>query len=383
MRTHICLVSAQAAANLLPALDPALKPDRVFLVVSGKMQKQAGHLKMVLQENAIRVEHLQLADEHDFRRIEQQLLELAGGLDGEDVFLNVTGGTKLMSVAAQSVAQASDWRMFYVDADTDRVTWLGADGDEASRPLQQQLKLRHYLQSYGFSLAGKPNQSHATPEQQDLLRTLLIQIGSLQGALGTLNHLASCAEERRGLAVTLNEQQGDSRSLEALLRNFEAAGTLKVQGGTVQFASPAARDFAKGGWLELHAMQTVQAVSGELAIRDKAIGLEVIDDATGTRNELDIAFMARNRLWVIECKTGRIDKPDGGNGQPKANDAMFKLAENCRRIGGLGTRGMLLSYRKLRDSELRLARALGIEVVSGTEVAHLRERLIRWVAPHA
>jgi len=381
MKVHICLVSAQAAPNLLPALDPSLKPDEVVLVVSGKMCQQASHLQKVFKGNAIRVEQVQLDDEHDFRRTEQQFLDLAERLDGKTVFLNITGGTKLMSVAAQSVAQASDWKMFYVDADTDRAIWLR--DDEAPHPLQEQLKLRHYLQSYGFSLPSPPRKLHATPAQKDLLCTLLTQIGSLKDALGMLNHITSMAEERGSLSIELTRQQSENRSLEALLRHFEDAGALAVQGEAIRFPSTEDRDFVKGGWLELHAIQAVQEVSGELSIRDKAVGLEVVDDATQTMNELDIAFMARNRLWVIECKTARIDKQQRDAGElPKANDVLYKLHANCRRIGGLGTRGMLVSYRDIRRSARNLADALGIKIVSGTAIANLKKHLIDWVAPH-
>jgi len=55
------------------------------------------------------------------------------------------------------------------------------------------------------------------------------------------------------------------------------------------------------------------------------------------------------------------------------------LAEIVRRVGGLGARGMLASYRPLRDSEQRLARALNIELVCGPELARLPRRLQRWV----
>jgi hypothetical protein len=70
-----------------------------------------------------------------------------------------------------------------------------------------------------------------------------------------------------------------------------------------------------------------------------------------------------------------MDKPLA----PKANDTLFKLAEIVRRVGGLGARGMLASYRPLRDSEQRLARALNIELVCGAELARLSQRLQRWV----
>ena len=384
MKTHICLVSAQAAANLLPALDSSLKPGKVVLVVTAKMQLQADHLTKVFKENAIKVERLELGNEQDFHQTANELLELAARLEGEAAVLNITGGTKLMSVAAQHVAETSGWRMFYVDADSDQVIWLERD-QTAPQPLQQQLRLRHYLQSYGFSFTGKPDRAQPTPAQQELTQTLVLNAGNLEDAISNLNALAQDAENLSSLSVQLNAwPQRDPISLKVLLRDFENAHALSLSGDTIHFGSEAQRDFVKGGWLEQHAIQAVHQVTGALGIRDKAVGLEVIDDASQTRNELDIAFIARNRLFVIECKTARIDKPQGNADRPappKANDTLFKLAENCRRIGGQATRGMLVSYRKLGEPELRLARALNIEVVSGADIARLTEKLKKWVTP--
>lgn len=385
MRIQVCLVSAQAAANLLPALDPKFKPDKIVLVVTRRMQRQADNLLKVLRENTVQVELFNLGNEQHFRQTEEELTELAVRLDGNEVMLNITGGTKLMSAAAQSVAGVSDWRMFYVDADTDQVIWLGKDEPEP-QSLQQQLRLRHYLRSYGFSLPAALQRPHAEFGHQELLRILTTRTGSYQDALGTLNYLTQNAEDRNSLSTTLDESQRDSRSLEALLRDFEDAGVLEVSNNAIRFHSVADRDFVKGGWLELHAMQTVHELSGKLGIRDSAMGLEVVDDATGTKNELDIALMARNRLFVIECKTARIDKPVGSSRNPlppKANDTLFKLAENCKRIGGSGTRGMLLSYRKLKEPELRLADALNIKVVSGGDISRLPEMLTKWISPNS
>lgn len=382
MKTQICLVSAQAAANLLPALDGSLKPEKVVLVVTAKMQRQADHLAKVFKESAIKVEFLKLGNEQNFHQTGNELLELAVQLESNGTVLNITGGTKLMSVAAQRVAETSGWRMFYVDADSDQVIWLGRD-EAAPQPLQQQLKLRHYLQSYGFSFTGKPDRAQPTPAQKELTQTLARQAGSLEDAISNLNALAQDAENRRSLSAPLNAWQRDSRSLDVLLRDFEKAQALRLSGDTICFDSEAQRDFVKGGWLELHAIQAVHKVTGSLGIRDKAMGLEIIEDASQTTNELDIAFLARNRLFVIECKTARIDKPQGNSNRPappKANDTLFKLSENCRRIGGLATRGMLISYRKLRESELQLAKALNIEVVAGADIARLPEKLKQWVS---
>lgn len=373
---HVLLVSAQAAPNLLPALDPELKPNEAILLVSKKMAGRATALESVLREASVKVSRLILDDEHDFSALEKVMLDFALTRDGEDIALNVTGGTKLMALAAQSVAQAAGWRIFYVDVDTDEVIWLGKEAQR--KKLAAQLRLPHYLRGYGFRLEEGIEHPPAERRHNELLQTMVSQVGSLEAPLGQLNYLAQIAEDKRSLHIDLSAEQQDSRSLEALLRNFESAGVLSVTGSKIQFSSEQDRNFTKGGWLEHHTYRTLSAVHSELGVRDKAANLIVVDES-GVKNELDIAFLARNRLFIVECKTARMDNPRAG----KANDTLFKLSEICRRVGGLGTKGMLASYRQLGDSEKKLAKALNIDVVAGSELNRLDERLKRWVKGQA
>ena len=371
-KIHILLVSAQAAPNMLPALDPALKPKEAILLVTGKMAARATALEAVLSEAQVKVTKISLDNEHDFSALEEALLNIPTSYNGEDIALNVTGGTKLMALAAQSVARAAGWRVFYVDVDTDEVIWLGKETQR--QKLAVQLRLPHYLKGYGFQLTEGIQRPPAERRHNALMQTLIAQVGSLEAPLGQLNFLAQVAEAKKTLTITLSEQQQDSRGLEALLRNFESAGVLAVENGTVRFSSEPDRSFANGGWLEHHVYQTVSNLHGELGLRDKAANLVVADQSSVT-NELDVSFLAKNRLFVIECKTARMDQDRA----PKANDTLFKLSEICRRVGGLGTRGMLASYRPLGDAEKKLAKALSIEVVASGELARLDEGIKRWV----
>ena len=207
-----------------------------------------------------------------------------------------------------------------------------------------------------------------------LIQTLLVQIGSMQKPLGQLNWLAQQAEDRRSLSVTLDSRLSNDPGLTALLLQCENAGLLTMTGDAITFNDEARRGFAKGGWLEHHVHRVVSAQGRAVGLRDLAANLEVTD-ASGVTNELDLVFLARNRLFIVECKTARMDKLQ----VPKANDTLFKLAEIVRRVGGLGARGMLASYRPLRDSEERLSRALNIELVCGPELARFPQLLQRWV----
>jgi hypothetical protein len=242
---HVCLVSDQAAANLLPALDPALQPREVVLLVSAKMRGRADNLDAVLREAGVRTNRVDLPDEHDHAALEAALLEVASAREGQSIALNVTGGTKLMALAAQSVAAAAGWAVFYVDADTDEVIWLAPK--PGRQRLSQQLRLRHYLRGYGFTLTAGVPRPHNERRYDDLLRTLVTRAGSQAQPLAQLNWIAQQAEDRRRLHVQLTEEQTDSRALAGLLRDFEEAGALHVDGRTLSFANDAARDFVKGG----------------------------------------------------------------------------------------------------------------------------------------
>lgn len=369
---HVLLVSDQAAPNLLPALDPEIKPKEAILLVTRKMTARANAMESVLRQASVRISRVDLEDEHDFSALERALLDLAATRDGEEIALNVTGGTKLMALAAQSVAQAAQWRIFYVDVDTDEVIWLGKTA--LRKKLSTQLRLPHYLLGYGFKLGEGIKRPAPDHRHNELLKTLVSQVGSLEAALSQLNFLAQQAEDQNRLQIEQNENRRSSPAFAALLRNFESAGILSLSGNRIQFNSEEDRNFTKGGWLEHHTYRTVSAIHSELSIRDKAANLPVID-SNGVKNELDIAFLAKNRLFIIECKTARMDSYR----HAKANDTLFKLSEICRRVGGLGTRGMLASYRKLGESERKLAQALNIEVVTGVELNRLDERIKRWV----
>lgn len=373
---HILLASEQAAPNLLAALDPGMKPARAELLVTTKMQQRAADLKSVLGEAGVSCVLTVLDNEHDVERLQTQLLELAARLDSEfaesvsRVAINLTGGNKLMALVALDVARTAGWAAFYVDVDTDQVIWVGQK--KPAQSLTQQLRLRHYLKGYGYQVEGEFERPQPQRAWGELTKDLILNGQSFESALGQLNYLAQSAEKT--LTARLTGRQQEQAGLAALLLKFEQAGLLDVGADLVTFKGEDARFFVNGGWLEYHVYQTLAEVTGRLGIRDKAMNVRV-KGSSGQPNEVDAMFLCRNRLFMIECKTARMDDPDN----PKANDALYKLAENCRRIGGLGTRGMFCTYRRLRDSEKRLANALNLEVVSGADLRRLGERLHQWV----
>ena len=114
--THVCLVSGQAAPNLLPLLDAAIKPKRVELIVTPEMKKRAEYLEKIIRPKGIAVTLHELDSAADYDSIQELLLTVIGDYeDLGEIALNVTGGTKWMAIAAQEVFRSNDMPVFYVD----------------------------------------------------------------------------------------------------------------------------------------------------------------------------------------------------------------------------------------------------------------------------
>lgn len=133
--THLCLVSDQPLANLLPALDPAHRAARVVLAVSPEMRARAAAQERVLRRGGggITVETLQLPSAYDLEGIRDciagWLLAQApvnGRAAGQPVMLNATGGTKPMAMAAQDAFLRRNLPVFYLQADTGQVHFLSS-----------------------------------------------------------------------------------------------------------------------------------------------------------------------------------------------------------------------------------------------------------------
>ncbi|HSO81785.1 Card1-like endonuclease domain-containing protein [Thiocapsa sp.] len=376
--THLYLVSAQATPNLTPALDPAVAPKRVLLLVSPDMRVRAGWLESVLKPRGIRVERCEIRDAWDVEHVQQQVLAL---LEREqslaaagDIALNATGGTKPMSIAAYEVFRAADLPIFYIHPEHDRLIWM----HPAGRPvvdLANRVKLDAFLQAHGARVQSAA--TDAIPEsRRELTDWLVAQSHRLAQPLGTLNWLAMKAKGTLRSPI-LDPQQRRDMALGDLIGRCSGTGLLSVVSGQLRFPSEAARFYVNGGWLEEH----VYAVFWELRreerrIQDLARSLELYrQDPRGAEvhNEIDVACLAENRLYLVECKTKAWKGGDG-----PGSEALYRLDALADLLGGLQGRAMLVSYLDLPAHVRRRAEDLRIHVCAGARLPELRGEISRW-----
>ena len=370
---HVCLVSKQAMPNLLPILDEAWRPSRVVLAASPQMRGAAHALERVIKGigQKITVEFLDLPDAYDYSALFDRFFCFLAEHESENIALNVSGGTKLMAVAAQEAFRVAEKPVIYVNVESDEVISIGKASH--SEPLRANLTVRQTLEAHEFGIEHH-QQPQVTRALRDTSARIVDCVGSAGSALGQLNYIAAKAKSSPRLRIQLSDFQIDSRSLAQMIGLFEEAGQLTQEDKWLEFKDEAARQFVNGGWLELHVFQVLQDLRGSHdRINDVVMNMVAIHPDGTTRNEADVAFLYRNTLHLIECKTANL-APEGVTVDDKATQAIYKL-ETLLKLGGLRTRGMIVDYRGALSAHapnLERARSAGIEVVSGKQLRNLK-----------
>ena len=384
--THLCLVSAQATPNLLPVLDEAWRPRRVVLACSAQMKEAALTLRSVIQTKGggMAVDLLDLPNAYDYAALSDAFLNYLAEHADENIALNVTGGTKLMAVAAQEVFRSVGKPVFYVNVESDEVLVIGEKA--FSQPLRAKLKVHEMLRAHGY-LVTTQEPPQTSRELRDLTARLIDHVASAGRALGTFNALARAARDNHLRSEFAQVQ--DSRALGDIVALFADAGLLRQQGNVLIFKNEESRVFANGGWLESHVFEVLQSLRSQFdGLSDVAMGVRVsFAGATGKtqgkdKNEIDVAFLYRNTLHLIECKTANLAQA-GHADDSKATEAIYKM-ESLLKLGGLRTRGMVVDYRgELAKSEANQKRAeeAGIAIVSGAQLKDLKGAISRlWLS---
>lgn len=362
--THLCFVSQQAAANLLPLLDRDFAPQRVLLAVTPQMSEAARSLEEAIKllPYPIECERVPLDDAYDVEKLENLLLTLVENLD-KGTAVNLTGGTKLMSLVAQRVAQLADLDSFYLQHDTGEVLYFGANVRGVRKiPLRFAKPLLPYLRAYGFRAEETKRGMPFTLELLTLSEEL-VKSDSLAKLVPTLNYLASVAKD--SLSIDGKDVDRDP-ALAALADRLVEGDLLSIHGSKIRFTDEETRFFVNGGWLEEYVSDVIRKLHLPGLIVDTNLTVEYCEghesktNLSGTHNELDVPVWYRNRLFVFECKTIDYGKND-------ANDALSKLGLLAKRLGS-AVQAVLVTFVPLKEKDLQRAKDQKIKVLTRSDL---------------
>ena len=372
---HVCLVSAQAAPNLLPILDSEFKPQRAVFVVSTKneIKEKANSLKLAFNQNFVAVDILELSNEFDFQSMETELFDLLSKYENENIALNVTGGTKLMAIAAQNVFSGVK-PIFYINTDKEEIIFISKENGKyiPVQKLNTKTLINNYLSSYGVSVLK--NKDNFNFHKLGLFtERFAIRQGSYKDIISKLNSLALNADNSKLEA----NFAGYSNDLKLILEDLADEDLVRLNGDVVDFKNESTRSFLNGNWLEYFTYKQVNSIADVI---DADWNVEVVNskyekNKIGVNNELDVIFMAKNKCHIIECKTINFEIPEN---MDKLQSYLDKL-KSLKDYGGSLTKVCLVSFYPIPQAAKRRAEKDNIEIIDDYRIKNLKERIQNWI----
>lgn len=373
-RIHVCLVSGQPMPNLIPLKMEELKPERVVLLVSPDMKTQAGRLESIIVTLGIKVEKRDI-EPYDLEAVRDTCMNILADLEDDEVTLNVTGGTKVMALGAFEVFRTWQKPIIYVDTQDKRIQVLSPEPRKVD--FRGVVKVKSYLTAYGQTIIEENTDHDGVHRHLPIVRALVRDIGKYEGAISTMNKYAAPLRNLRTfpLRVQVDDHDFSGLAFRELLALLESFGIIKIRNGAIEFPLLSDIDFVSGGWLEEHVFDVVSV----LPVTDLKMGVTVKWDETGRNapvNEYDVLFTHENRLYLVECKTKRFL---GADRKETNDESIYKLENLKETAGGLYGKGMLVSYKRLTDTQKKRLKGYKLEYCDNADLKNLKERIQQWI----
>ncbi len=210
--------------------------------------------------------------------------------DGLPYFVNLSGGTRLLSIAVQQVLERQNAMFFFMPLDRNVIIQSHIDNnndidDDILCEIAHQMTIEEYLRVNNVICSHK---QPLLPKEytQDFF------------AIFTGNHLSGNdydileeLRQERNDTVSVNDISGLRKFLEFI--NFPMQNPEKLSSKEIQYLT--------GNWFEEYIYYAIQQV---LTPTDIAIGVDIQRKGSKNHNDLDVVFTYKNRLFAIECKTG-------------------------------------------------------------------------------
>ncbi|MYB35587.1 MAG: DUF1887 family protein [Gammaproteobacteria bacterium] len=386
IKAHICIVSDQPLPNILPVLHPEMKPEKVYLLCSEEQRKQSNDKaqKKIIESLGCKVDIVDVSSAFDIEVIGEQTENILKGYaePHNNLLLNATGGTKPMSIAAFEQCVCHDIGVFYVQ--TPEIIWLSESSRFASwSHIPNSLPLQKFIEAHCLDLQHlQPNRIPSA--QSEMSISWADRAEKYSKEYSSINRYASLAKDHDlVMSIPNKDHRGNFQSL---LSELEHGGYIRAEetgkltaSNAYRFVSEECRRFVNGGWLEDYVFQQIRSLKDIYPqINDVARNIEVKSNRNitrlETRNELDVVAIVNNRMWVFECKT-RIYEKSSTHGE----EMIYKLAGIMKNMGGMRTRGCVVSFNALRNVEKSRADLLNIDVVDGRHLSknNFRSKLVQ------
>lgn len=338
-KTIVSIISEQTIPNYLFIKEMFHPGDQLLFISSKKMSNRIEWIEITLKWSLCDPRHVVLendGDEEDWASMSTQIEKALS--KGEEYLVNLTGGTKYMALAVQSVFTHYKSRFYYIPYPQNRI--LSANELE-SKPIDHRVSVEEYVHLYNQPLkaAHEPIMPKAYTEKF----FQLFLAGWEKEIWEIIDKLRAYRDAKKCIPIEEIESADDGKlprieGLKAFLDqiSFENDGTL----------SKYQAQYLTGGWFEECIYHRIKDM---LNPKDIMLGPKT----TSTNNDLDVVFTLGNKLYVVECKTGV-------EGRGMLNEIVYKASALKENLLGLSARSFIFSLGQDNEMWSQAAKNMGI-----------------------
>lgn len=278
MKTLVSLISDQTIPNLELIKEFRNQIDHYVFICTKQKKSQLKWLTGAADLN--KYDEINV-DAFEPDEIEESIKQYDFGDD--DIILNITGGTKLMSLIVNEYFRSIGATIYYLTGHNKGYIKVFPNRGSRIFQLQCEITLAEYLKAHGFSFQKRdPFKSYQ--EAKKLLHFFTGE--SKENYMDIIKQLQS----RRGKNVDIKTIDG----LEELLTrmDYEPEKDRKLSKNDVKYLT--------SDWFEEFVYFKVKT---DLNLSDEFIGTGFKITKNDVSNELDVIFVYQNKLFIIECKT--------------------------------------------------------------------------------
>ncbi len=301
----VSIVSDHTIPNIL-AIDQ-FKPDFLLFISTAEMENKNKTQAILNTLHKLGLDYRDkyrtgIVKEDSLLDCERKIDEIVEGMEDYKFIVNLTGGTKIMSIAAYEYFKDFDSKMIYIPFPKNEfITPFPKRAPGKPTPLNTRLKVIEYLTAYGLRVTNEKkliNYKNESLSRRQLTKWIAMNYEKLKNLLIWFSgNLRKYRDDRKHLLK--GKFEGANRIENELLKkmSFEYKKDIiskELTRSEIRFLT--------GGWLEEYCFNELNELHAEGLVNDLVLGLK-LKSRDGTNNEFDVMFTKDNSLYFIECKS--------------------------------------------------------------------------------
>ncbi len=289
----VSLISDQTIPNIQLIKEFKTDVDTYLFITTVDMEKK-GCRTWIEKATEIHASEIKTIDPYSFNDIVEKLDSFDFSLY-DRIIVNLTGGTKIMSLATSDYFKELGAEIYYIPGNDKSFLKLFPGRKKKVLQLEQSVSLKEYLFSYGFTFK-ESKESGFSKEYTQFVFDKFIKNSFIDYA-----DVLFALRAKRDKDVEISTIDRLTNFLNEL--EFAVTGISKLTKLQVKYFT--------GEWFEEYVANRLIAELGESM--DMSIGIQINKnqiingEKKSFSNEMDVLFMYNNKFYSIECKTSVFD----------------------------------------------------------------------------